>query len=170
MKFNVVVGLFFLLISMFTCGVTVDQSPIKSQVLDYAYVAKIGGKLVQDNTRVSNFVNEDYEIKVLKEKTWVIPAKLGTGFYIVVGFGYIPSSVQHFDLQINYPEITLPSGEKKSSIYRQIDVSGHDGTFVWPFDYYFDLDYEVVPGKWDIRVFSEGNLIHSSDFTVIDSE
>ena len=53
---------------MFTCGVTVDQSPIKSQVLDYAYVAKIGGKLVQDNTRVSNFVNEDYEIKVLKEK------------------------------------------------------------------------------------------------------
>jgi hypothetical protein len=169
LKVLYIIGILITVLCSNSYAVKIKPTSIKSIVLDYAYVAKTGGELIEDDSRIGGVVLKDYEIKVIKEKVWIIPNKLGTGFYIDVGFGYIPASVKHFDLHIKYPEIVLPSGERLSSINRRIDIRGHDGTFIWSFDYFFDMAFEAIPGVWDIKVFSQGNLIHSSEFTVIDS-
>jgi uncharacterized protein DUF3859 len=158
--------LFFL--STFVFGATFEKSPIESKTFIHSYVQKVGGELIQDNTRITDLVNAGAESKSIKEKTWIIPNKVGTGFEVVVGFKAIPINLHYFDLEITYPEMTLPSGEKRSQINRQIDIAGHDSKFVWPFTYYFDFPYETTPGDWDIKIRSNGDLIYSSTFTIVE--
>lgn len=155
------------ILSMFANSATIEQSFVESTVFAHSYVKKEGGSLVPDNTRVTDLVNVDADTITLQEKTYIIPNKIGTGFELVVGFTAIPGDLKHFDLEITYPEMTLPSGERRSRLNRPIDISGHDGTYVWIFTYFFDFSYETSPGDWDIKIRSKGNLIHRSTFTVV---
>lgn len=161
---------FTAIIFISTCVVSapIEQSSIESKVFINSYVQKIGGELIQDNSRITDLVNVGDEAKPIKEKTWIIPNKVGTGFEIAVGFKSIPLSLKQLDLEITYPEMTLPSGETRSKLNRPIDIAGHDGQYVWRFAYYFDFPYETKPGDWNIKIRSKGNLIHSSTFTVVE--
>jgi len=141
---------------------------IRSIVLLNEYVEKTGGQIINDTTRVSNLVNVEATTRTLRQNTWEIPNRLGTGFAIVVGFVEIPVGLEQFNLQVSYPEMELPTGENRSVISRPIDISGHDGTFIWGFEFFFDFPYEATPGDWEFKIFSQGHMIHSSRFTVVD--
>jgi len=160
----------FILVSTSVYSALLEQSAIESKVLIYSYIEKNGGELIQDETALSGLVNKGDEPITLKEKTWVIPNKVGTGFEIAVGFKSIPLELKQFDLQITYPEMTLPSGEKRSQLNRPIHIADHDSKYLWYFSYYFDFPYEASPGDWEIEIRSKGNLIHSSTFTVMNHE
>lgn len=146
----------------------IKQTTITSNVLLNAYVKKVGGELIEDTTRITNLVNIGADTEIIEESTWLIPNKLGTGFEIAVGFQDIPLDITHFDLFITFPETALPSGETRSQLSRQIDITGHKGFFLWNFTFFFDFPYEASQGIWDLKIHSQGNLIHSSRFTVID--
>ncbi|KZN28998.1 hypothetical protein N480_09525 [Pseudoalteromonas luteoviolacea S2607] len=161
--FFVVVSLFFN--SAFAAPVVPDG--IESVVFAHSYIEKVGGEVIAEETAVNDIISIGESAKVLQERTWIIPNRLGTGFEIGVAFYSIPVQIQYFDLLITYPETTLPSGEKKSRLERKIDISGHQGEYVWGFGYYFDFPYETTPGDWHIEVRAKGSLIHRSKFTVV---
>ncbi|WP_185843672.1 DUF3859 domain-containing protein [Pseudoalteromonas luteoviolacea] len=153
----------------FTSSLAAPAIPhgIESVVFEHSYIEKVGGEIIDEDTAVNDIISIGERTKILKERTWIIPNRLGTGFEIGVAFFSIPLQIQHFDLSITYPETTLPSGEKKSRLERKIDISGHRGEYVWGFGYYFDFPYETTPGDWHIEIRSKGRLIHSSKFTVV---
>jgi len=148
----------------------IKPTSVKSSVSGYGYIEKIGGRLVEDKSTITNLANTDFKINILKKNTWLIPNKIGTGFIIFVDFSSIPKYIESFNLQVTYPEMKLPLGETRSVINRKIDIHGHNGNYQWFFDFYFDFPYETTPGDWKIKIFSEDDLIHSSIFKVVDHE
>jgi len=160
----------FILVSTTVSSALLEQSAIESKVFIYSYIEKNGGELIQDETALSGLVNKGDKPITLKEKTWIIPNKVGTGFEIAVGFKSIPLELKEFNLQVTYPEMVLPSGEKTSRLNRPIDIADHDGKYLWYFSYYFDFPYETTPGDWKIEIRSKGSLLHSSTFTVVNHE
>ncbi|MCF2856668.1 DUF3859 domain-containing protein [Pseudoalteromonas sp. SMS1] len=162
--------IYFLVVSLF-CTVAyaapAAKSDIESIVFMHSYIEKVGGEVIHEAAAVNDVISIGERTKTLKERTWVIPNKLGTGFEIGVAFLSIPQQIQHFDLRITYPKTTLPSGETRSQLERKIDISGHQGEYVWGFAYYFDFPYETTPGDWHIEIRAKGSLIHHSKFTVV---
>ncbi|MBQ4837667.1 MULTISPECIES: DUF3859 domain-containing protein [Pseudoalteromonas] len=147
-----------------------SRSKIESVVFVHSYIEKIGGELIQDESSLSGVMNVDEQSKTLKERTWIIPNRLGTGFEIGIAFLSIPEHVNNLDVRISYPEMILPSGEKRSQLNRQVDITGHNGEYIWGFAYYFDYPYEATPGDWYIEIHAKGNLVHSSKFTVVEDD
>lgn len=143
---------------------------IESFVLAHAYVEKSGGELIHDDSRITDLVHIGGETRVLRDDTWRIPNKLGTGFRIAVAFKSIPLTTRLFDLEITYPEMTLPSGEKRSRLNRAIHLGNHDGNHLWLFAYYFDFPYETTPGEWNIKIRAQGHEVHHSTFTVVEHQ
>lgn len=158
-----------LLSCMVASAAKLDTRQIHSLVLNHAYVEKVEGRLIEDASTVTGLANVDMKIRVLQENTWVIPNRIGTGFVLDVGFDGIPKDVTHFDLQVKYPQMILPDGQTRSSIHRPIDLSGHEGVYIWSFGFYFDFPYETAPGEWELQVFSKGSLIHRSTFQIVES-
>lgn len=146
------------------------KSPVKSSLYWHGYIEKTGGRFVEDDTAITGLAGTDFEINILKKNTWRIPNRIGTGFIIIVDFSSIPKNIEKFSLQITYPEMTLPIGGVRSAIKRDIDLHRHSGSYRWTFDFYFDFPYETTPGDWKIKIYSEGDLIHSSIFRVVDYE
>ena len=146
------------------------KSPIASSVYGHGYIEKIGGTLVEDDSAITGLAGTDFEINILKKNTWRIPNRIGTGFIIMVDFSFIPQNIEKFSLQITYPEMVLPIGGVRSAINRDIELHRHNGSYRWFFDFYFDFPYETTPGDWKIKIYSEGDLIHSSIFKVVEYE
>lgn len=142
---------------------------IKSEIIEHSYVEKTGGQLFEDDSRVTGLLNVGYDVVEIKRKTWEIPNKLGSGLYLGVKFTKIPAEINSFDLRVSFPEMTLPSGEKRRAISRTIDLIDHNGEYEWFFDFYFDFMYEMNPGPWKIQVFNGNDEVHSSTFYVVDS-
>lgn len=164
---GVIVALVFIL-GCSAQAATLHYSPIRDILLVHEYVEKVAGELIQDNSRVSSLVNINGESRTLRANTWQIPNRIGTGFSLVVGFIDIPLRLDEFMLEVSYPEMTLPSGETRSEIVRPIDIRGHDGTYLWGFEFFFDFPYETIPGEWDFKIFAQGHLIHRSSFTIVE--
>ncbi|UFS63356.1 DUF3859 domain-containing protein [Sulfurimonas sp. HSL-3221] len=171
MKKNILILILLTMISVINASAFNNPSgSIKSFLLVHSYLKKTGGSLYQDESRVSGLVNDDtYKIELIAPNVWTIPNKLGTGFVLGVRFYDIPQNVQSLELRVNFPEMTLPTGEKRSSIKRPIDISGHKGSYDWFFEYYFDAAYETNPGDWTIQIYSNSVLLHKSQFEVVQS-
>lgn len=158
------------LLMLSACSFMVDGGlSIESEVIEHNYVHKTGGRLVEDHTRVTGLLNVGYDVLVIESDTWKIPNELGNGFYLVVKFTGIPEDINSFELKVNFPEMTLPSGEKRNAINRKIDITGHNGEYEWGFDFYFDFVYESNPGPWNIQVLNGNYKVHSSTFHVVES-
>jgi hypothetical protein len=142
---------------------------VQSEVVEHSYIQKTGGRLVEDGSRVTDLLNIGYDVDVIESNTWKVPNVLGNGFLLAVKFSSIPADISSFDLKVSFPEMTLPSGEKRSTVNREIDLTGHNGEYMWVFDFYFDFAYETNPGPWNLQVFSGDYKIHSSTFHVIEN-
>ena len=162
----------FLLLTLFlsACSLLeVKQGSIAAVVVEHSHVAKHGGELAKDSSRVTGLVNRGYDIAVLTKDTWKIPNTLGHGFLLQVDFSNISTDIQYFDLKVDFPEMELPNGELRSKIQRKIELGDHGGLYTWYFDFYFDFPYEATPGLWSLTVTTENEVIHTSVFEVVQS-
>lgn len=108
---------------------------------------------------------------VLEAGTWKIPncPKHGLGLDILVD--NLPEGVTEVKMVIDFPPMTLPSGEVNSHLERtQPLVMIEEDAGLLDFYYFWDESYERGLGKWRFRLYHEDKLLFDEAFEVVACE
>ncbi len=101
-----------------------------------------------------------------KERTTIIPAKLGTSFGITVKLIGSPAG-EKVNCWIRWIRPTLTNLETKQSSERSEFPSRRPIGEVTPTGFTFEHPWELVPGRWTVQVFWDWKLVAEKTFTVM---
>jgi Domain of unknown function (DUF3859) len=162
-RFTSVISRLFLLISavlLTSSCAWVGLGGAKSKIVDYGlYDAKVV-------TKGSNIVSASGA--VLKQTTLSVPAEAGRYFGMRVEIvNPRKDATSTYRFQVDHPAVISPDGQSSSQFSHEFGLQpGESSTqeFIW----YFvkGASYEIVPGKWTMRVFVNSREVAKKQFTV----
>jgi hypothetical protein len=147
-----------------------DPNKIRYHLREFG-IYEVGGKIavhkhVQQPDRVLNTVTNSIRFLEITDK---IPAVLGTHFGFTFDFEgprfYTSTNLMFY---IAHPPMKLPDGQTSSSFsWRRplrLDAEGKWKSFV---GFTFEKPFEVVAGKWVIRIYLDNEICLSKGFDVV---
>ena len=81
----------------------------------------------------------------------------------------MPESVE-VTYVVEHPQITRPDGTRLTSFEEPYSMRTTDGVLESTDCYFFDEDYELVPGTWRLSVVLDGSTIATRAYTVVPPE
>jgi|GEM_PF-5364844 len=136
----------------------------------FGQARRIGGDLVRDPSAVSGTSWQGADWETFGPNSWRIPAETGTGIGVGVAFSRMPPG-EKLDVELSFPPMTRPDG----SVHTQhlsdaaIEYVEEKDVYGVSYVYFFDDDWEVVPGAWRVRFISKGRTLYECTFLVSSS-
>ncbi|MEO0795564.1 MAG: DUF3859 domain-containing protein [Verrucomicrobiota bacterium] len=107
---------------------------------------------------------------ILDHNTWVVPNCMKHGLGIELGIDNVPRGVEELHLVVDFPPMTLPNGETRSSVDRMQPIYPEGGYGYFDYYYFFDEEFERGTGEWRFRLYHEDRLLYDATFIVVDCE
>jgi len=118
-----------------------------------------------------NGLSMDTDWIVLEYDTWKIPNCLKHGLGLELFVENMPKDVTELRLEVDFPPMTLPSGEVNSHLERTQELMMIDeGVGYFEFYYFWDEEYERSLGDWRFRLYHQDRLIFDEAFEVVACE
>lgn len=131
-----------------------------------AHIKREGGKLVPDDNTSTGYRWSDYKV-VNVEKNNRVPATMGHGLHLIAVFYGLPQGAR-VTMKVVRP-VNGDSDQNVDSTYersRGLEYSKLRNAHFFEYVYFFDEDYDLIPGTWDIQVYYEGRLLVRKDYEV----
>ena len=125
----------------------------------HAHIKRTGGKLVPDELAATGYRWDDYKLTEVTGKSQQVPAVLGHGLQLIAVLYDMPLDAS-VEVQVLRPvrdadTDRVPQIHKRSKRLQYSDLrKAHFLEYV----YFFDEDYDLTPGQWEIRIW-DGNRI-----------
>jgi hypothetical protein len=125
----------------------------------HAHIKRTGGKLVPDEFAATGYRWDDYTIAEVTAKSQQVPAVLGHGLQLIAVLYDMPLDAS-VEVQVLRPVSDADTGRvprihKRS---KRLQYSALREAHFFEYVYFFDEDYDLTPGQWEIRVW-DGNRI-----------
>ena len=125
----------------------------------HAHIKRTGGRLVADEYAATGYRWDDYDLVEVTARTQRIPAVPGHGLQLIAVLYDMPPDAS-VDVQVLRPVSNADTGQvprihKRS---QRLQYSELRKVHFFEYVYFFDEDYDLTPGQWEIRVW-DGNWI-----------
>ncbi|WP_309381555.1 DUF3859 domain-containing protein [Cerasicoccus frondis] len=165
MRIYSLAGLAFLLLAAL-----LHEKPYEVVPLFYGHVMRTNEGETYVAPDSPNGLGMDSDWIIIEENTWTVPNCLKHGLGIEIGILNVPEGVEELRLVVDYPPMTLPSGEVTTQLERVQPIFAEDGFGWFEFYYFFDEEYERGLGEWRFRLFNGDKLLYDQAFTVVSCE
>lgn len=146
------------------------QKPYEVVPLFYGHVMRVseGETYLAPDSPNGLGMNSDWV--VIKPNTWTIPNCPKHGLGLELAITNLPKGVEELNMIVDFPPMTLPSGEINRSIERPQQLLRDGDTGYFDFYYFWDEPYERGLGDWRFRLYHGDRLIYDESFTVVACE
>lgn len=147
----------------------VEAGPVSANILEFGTFRPEGVTQRVLHEGIANRALDQHQRVVFLKRTEEIPGTLNTSFgYRFEITGLVPGSLAELKHTTTHPPIHAPDGR----IVTQFQTHSRrlvrsDGTVSGFMGYGFDEEYEIVPGKWLMEVFLDGERLLQKSFEVL---
>ncbi len=149
-----------------------SAGPITGEVIEYGIYEKQEDEGVPWVNPVSTtpIVYEGGTKHTVLEKTNLVPAAIGRGFSVKYLLKGLPEGKVELDWTLKHPQMIKPNGELSTGYSYKRPVTVVNGVSAGQFGYFFENDYELVEGNWEMIYSYHGQQVLKMQFiTTADS-